>query len=478
MVVIGQLNNLSIGSGTSRLTVGGDLQFSAGNDTNDIEFWDSTRRFAFFNSNSHDFHVLSPTDDETLFVDASDGDIYILDGVFGLHDTNTGLHFFTEDILEFYAGTDDHDTQVRFDIRSNVVNSYLDLDMNDNDLLHIGTLFGGNRNATHIDFTNDIMEFYNSDIMGTDALQGLYLTSGTRLFRVDTDDGTTTPLSVEYNISDTVRSIAWSGDTMYAVGSNILYTIDISTGFITRVHATNTLASSMEGLSFHGDILYAISNDDNLYSIDTVNGTSTLVGDVLVSDFLGALASNDVTLYMADRSNDSLYSVNVNTGASTLIGSFNLPGTNPTPRGLAWDRTTDTMYLADARSDSLYTVNLFTGNATRVHPSNTFTTQEARGLSYVEIDVLTPHKRMDIDVDVINIYADLDLNSNDILNVGNSGEWTEDYLKIGDGSAIIQVGDGASDVLTIRVGGDTISDNIIGITTTSILAFEDLNMHE
>ena len=469
-------NSLSIGSGEGVLTAGEGLRLQLGNNTNDIEFWDTTQRFAFFDGSNHNFHILDERGIETILVDSHDGDVYVLDGLFGTHDTNTGLHYFTEDILEFYAGTDDHDTQVRFDVRSNEVNTYLDVDFNDNDILHIHTIYGGDRDATHIDFTNEIIEFFNSDAVGQGALQGLYLTSGDRLFRVDTDEGTTTPLTVQFGIDSDVRGIAWSGDTMYAVGGNVLYTIDIILGGITRVHPTNTIATSMEGLSFHGGTLYGIANDDNLYSIDTTNGTSTLIGDVLVSDFLGALASNEVTLYMADRSNDSLYSVNVNTGASTLIGSFNLPVDNPTPRGLAWDSETETMYLADARSDSLYTVNLFTGNATRVHSSNTFGTEEARGLTFVNIETLIPHKRMDIDDDIVNIYGNLDLHNNNILNVGNSGEWTDNLFRIGAGNAIFQVGDNVNDVLAIRVGGIGIENNVIGISTEFIYAFADLDM--
>ena len=94
--------------------------------------------------------------------------------------------------------------------------------------------------------------------------------------------------------------------------------------------------------------------------------------------------------------------------------------------------------------------------------------------------------RMSIEDNVINVNVDIDLNGNNITGLGMStgdsfpdgGAWTENYLRIGDGSSILQAGDTFSESLTIRTEGNTIADNRMIISTFEIDFFENLDMND
>ena len=75
--------------------------------------------------------------------------------------------------------------------------------------------------------------------------------------------------------------------------------------------------------------------------------------------------------------------------------------------------------------------------------------------------------RLTIEDTAVILHVNLDLNGNSItgLVIGDylptGGAWTEDYLRIGNGSSILQAGDSTNETLTIRTeGNDAINNRI------------------
>jgi hypothetical protein len=112
--------------------------------------------------------------------------------------------------------------------------------------------------------------------------------------------------------------------------------------------------------------LFALSDNDQLYTIDTNTLAVTLIGFVGTNSSFGGLAydANTATLYMiGGRSNDNLYTLNQSTGAATLIGNHGRDDLF----GLAFDTLNNVLYGSHLYGNTeLVTLNTVTGAATVV----------------------------------------------------------------------------------------------------------------
>ncbi len=139
----------------------------------------------------------------------------------------------------------------------------------------------------------------------------------------------------------------------------------------------------------HGATLYATGeNPDTLYSINTVAGTITPIGNYsLVSNAdevaIGGLefGPNGVLYGVSIGSLGRLYTLNLANGQATNVGltnQFSLEG------GLAFDPTTGVAYTVNGGTSSspgLATINLVTGNATKIGAIGT-TPHDFGGLAF------------------------------------------------------------------------------------------------
>lgn len=112
--------------------------------------------------------------------------------------------------------------------------------------------------------------------------------------------------------------------------------------------------------------LFALSQDDQLYTIDTNTLAATLIGPVGTNTDFGGLAydANTATLYMiGGRNNNNLYTLNQTTGAATLIGNHDRHDLF----GLAFDTRNNLLYGTHLYGGfELVTLNTLTGAATVV----------------------------------------------------------------------------------------------------------------
>ena len=196
--------------------------------------------------------------------------------------------------------------------------------------------------------------------------------------------GTASGFPSLYMVNTTTGAATWVGNLVISQGpshvipgglaaiSGTLYLVSYSTGnlyTVTTLNGSSSLVGSLgitngapRGLAYSGSTLYLVDDtQDSLYTVNTSTGAATLAGSLGLVYPTG-LAVISSTLYGVDSQGGDLYTVNTSTGAATRVGSLGI--TNGTPRGLAYSGST--LYLVDATSDSLYTVNTTTGAATLV----------------------------------------------------------------------------------------------------------------
>lgn len=99
-----------------------------------------------------------------------------------------------------------------------------------------------------------------------------------------------------------------------------------------------------------------------LFSIDSVTGVTTTIGNTGVTTNFGDLANVGTSLYaLGGRGNNNLYTLNTTTGAATLIGAHGINDLF----GLAYDPNAGVMYATSFISGQvLYSLSLTTGAAT------------------------------------------------------------------------------------------------------------------
>ncbi len=185
-------------------------------------------------------------------------------------------------------------------------------------------------------------------LMGLTSLGGeLYATwlnnypggppSGPSLGRIDFATGDVTFVSdLDTNFNTQGLASNEAAGLMYTVDNSTLYTIDAE-GNLSTVGSTDGIDG--RGLAYDdaAGVLYAIDLNDNLYTLDTATGASTLIGAVNIPptgfDWAG-LAFDEATrtLMVVDGVGQNLWSIDTATGAPTLIGANGVSGIT----GLAW----------------------------------------------------------------------------------------------------------------------------------------------
>ena len=193
------------------------------------------------------------------------------------------------------------------------------------------------------------LAFLDEDLYASDQLVHIGDPWDVRLSLVDLKTETST------SINQQDGSLNWHG-----LASNqsvkVLYSIDINDNFILKISDLSGQIISLgtgtgidgRGLAYDdkNEVLYATDMTGGLYSVDTVTGAASLIGDLglegvnelsfigLAYDELGEILFANIVpaLFNQDGREGSLYIIDVTTGAATFIG-FN--GVNFID-GLAW----------------------------------------------------------------------------------------------------------------------------------------------
>ena len=171
-------------------------------------------------------------------------------------------------------------------------------------------------------------------------------------------------------ISLAVTALAVSGSvnagTLYAINNTTdhLTAIDTNTLIITDVGALGTDAL-FAGAAYNPftETMYMIGGrgNNNLYTIDTNTGASSLVGSHGVNDLFGlAYDWNTSTLYGSQFSGGlGFYSLDVSTGSASLISNLAIQ-----IGGLAYNSTIDEIVGINDGPGNLYTIDRTTGALT------------------------------------------------------------------------------------------------------------------
>jgi hypothetical protein len=129
------------------------------------------------------------------------------------------------------------------------------------------------------------------------------------------------------------------------------------TAFSTRRRFSAATASVVIALLVHhgvhaDDIYYQVAFSNMLRLADTDANTDVLVGSMgPANDSMGFAFSPSGVLYGYNRSTSSLYTINTSNGATTLVGTNSLTDAE----SLTFDATGTTMYIAE--NSSLYSMN-------------------------------------------------------------------------------------------------------------------------
>jgi len=145
-------------------------------------------------------------------------------------------------------------------------------------------------------------------------------------------------------------------------GQNLFGKLNLSTGEFTQVSNVGFIAAGLAGLGNH--VYTAASGGVGLYSIDTVSGNTSLIGNSSISYY--TFGSTKTGLYMVDTVG-GLWNIDPSNGTSTLIGSTHLDIQAGLSIGLS--SGSNTLYLA--LGSSIYTINTSTGAASYVGTSGT-----------------------------------------------------------------------------------------------------------
>jgi len=167
-----------------------------------------------------------------------------------------------------------------------------------------------------------------------------------------------------FSLSSNVRADSFA----YAVGgAGTLETVDLNTGVNTVLSVTPCAGTNpgpgiipCVGLGVSDGALFLVQNAAggvaNFYSVDTTNGSTSLLGSSTFT--VAAFGSTTNGLFVVDTSGN-LYSASLSTGL-TLLGST---GISPT-REEGLSDNSGSLYFTDA--GSLYTLNTTTGAATLI----------------------------------------------------------------------------------------------------------------
>jgi len=104
---------------------------------------------------------------------------------------------------------------------------------------------------------------------------------------------------------------------------------------------------------------YSINSEGELYLIELLTGSESLIGNTELTDVTGVSFGADHTLYGIDADSDALYSINLLTAEATLIGNL---GIDVAQVGLAFDNNDD-LYMVSKSHNHLYLVSTTSGSA-------------------------------------------------------------------------------------------------------------------
>lgn len=235
-----------------------------------------------------------------------------------------------------------------------------------------------------------LKSYLNSEAGQRDATENLGLprSSGslTTVYGVDNPStnligfGPTTPEDVEvfgsspivYNFEDAGAIDPENPTTGYVIDDwGEFYSFDVESGFYTHLGTIEGWWLDMEYDRTTG-ILYALS-DGNLYTIDPVAVTATLVGQLgIPAEYFPATLAIDGNGvgYTYELINFGFYSIDMETAATTYIG--NIGFTANYSQGMAYDPTTDMVYMSAFNDDTFRaewrSVDLTTGMSTLIGP--------------------------------------------------------------------------------------------------------------
>ena len=162
-------------------------------------------------------------------------------------------------------------------------------------------------------------------------------------------------------ISVSTAGIAGLGDNLFFApdSGNTLYVVNANTGNLAAI-GNGTITYNDFGGAATG--LYGVGTDNNLYSINSVSGASTLIGSLGLSlSGASAVSSNGTTFYLTldTGSGSVLYSVNTQTGAALKIGNSGVSK-------IVSMVSANSLLYATNTAGNLYTLNISTGAATLV----------------------------------------------------------------------------------------------------------------
>ncbi len=190
---------------------------------------------------------------------------------------------------------------------------------------------------------------------------------------------TSTP-GTQTDIGNYGPEFIWAADfmpydltTLYAIKDNNQF-VTVTTNAVVTVLGMSLPSPGLSWTGMAADpdgTLYACATDvgrSELYRIDPVDGTATLIGPIDNSPGIIAIAINaEGKMYGHDIVNDSLLSINKYTGAGTIIGPL---GFNANfGQGMDFDYESGILYLAAFNQDAgpeLRIADLTTGNTTNV----------------------------------------------------------------------------------------------------------------
>tara|TARA_B100001123_G_C15112853_1_gene948168 strand:+ start:168 stop:1004 length:837 start_codon:yes stop_codon:yes gene_type:complete len=151
-------------------------------------------------------------------------------------------------------------------------------------------------------------------------------------------------------VNDMDGSSGWHG---LATDENagLIYAIDIfdgntlksmtSTGLVTSIGSGAGIDGRGMAYDDFNDILYAADLGGGLYTVDTLLGTSTFIGNMGISTTTIGLAFDETTGVLYANEGANLYSVDTVSGLATLIGRNDFSDTDISGiDGLAWLDTT------------------------------------------------------------------------------------------------------------------------------------------
>ncbi|MCC6393675.1 MAG: PEP-CTERM sorting domain-containing protein [Bryobacterales bacterium] len=157
---------------------------------------------------------------------------------------------------------------------------------------------------------------------------------------------------------------ASAASLVYVTTTNQAFgTLDLDTGVFTQ---TGFNSAYLHGLGSLGGTLYGAGNDGNLYSVNTTNGSLSLIAPL--STDIWELGSTTSGLYGLGPNYTNLYSIDAATGVATLLGPTGI--VIATTGGFSAGASALYLMISSPGASSLYSLNTATGAGTLIGASS------------------------------------------------------------------------------------------------------------